>query len=162
MKRLLTPLLCICMAVVCLSFLGGCEGKNQHTAYSISKSVLELCSEEVEMTALTAEQTANYYGIPDAHLYDFSVHISSADDQYDTVAVFSYTDKEERTVLADAIAQTIKTNETTVKAVNDAEYQKLQNRIIMELEDKLILVISDNFSEIGEALEKMGAKKFLP
>lgn len=161
MKKLLTRLLCICTAVVCLSFFSACDGGEHQTSYSISQSILELCSEDIEMTALTAEQTATYYGIPTAHLHDFSVYISSADDRYDTVAVFTYSEKEERTILADAIADSLKTNETTVKAVNDAEYKKIQNRLIMELEDKLILVISDNNTEIEEMLENSGAKKFI-
>ena len=160
MKRLLTRFLCICMAAVFLIILSACSYGEKHTPYSISQKILELCSDNVEMTSLTAEQTAAHYGIPTANLHDFCVYICAADDQYDTVAVFSYSDKKERAVFTQAIADSLKTNETTVKAVNDSEYKKIQNRLIAELEDKLILVISDNVTEIEAMLKELGASNY--
>ena len=161
MKKQIIRLLALVLAAVCVFTLCSCSSGEEQTPYSVSQKILDLFSEDIEMTSLTSEQTAAYFGIDTKHLHSFSVSISSADDRYDTVAVFAYKDKEERTAVADAVAQHLKTNETTVKAVNDAEYRKIQNSLIMEHGAKLILVISDNNEEIGKMLEELGAKKFI-
>jgi len=54
----------------------------------------------------------------------------------------------------------VKNSGTTAMAVNDTEFKKIQNRILMETKDKLIFVVSDNSSEIEKMLKKMGAKEF--
>lgn len=161
MKRQIFRFFCFVLAAVLVFSLCSCSSKEKHNnPYSIATEILEHCSDDIEMIALTSKQTSTYFGIDIKYLSDFSVYVSSKDDRYDTVAVFSYNNKEARTAIADAVAGHVKNSETTAMAVNDTEFKKIQNRILMETKDKLIFVISDNSSEIEKMLKKMGAKKF--
>lgn len=161
MKRQIFRALSIVLAAVLVLTLCSCSSdEKRNTPYSITMDILELCSDDIEMIALSSKQTATYFGVDIKYLNNFTVYVSSADDRYDTVAVFAYDSDEARTAIANAVAGHVKNSETTAMAVNDTEYKKIQNRILMETKDKLIFVVSDNSSEIEKMLKKMGAKEF--
>ncbi len=161
MLRLLKRGLCLWLAVLMICCLFGCSKSENHTPYSICQKVLSLCSEEISWTSLNSEQAAAYYGVSSDLLQNFAAYISNDDTRYDAVAAFTFNSSDKKKELADCFTEILNTNKASVGLVNDKESSKIQNSIILELNNMLILVAVENAQDICLELEALGAKKYM-
>ena len=161
MLRLLKRGLCFLLAAVLLCGLMGCSKNEKHTPYSISQKVLSLCNEEILWTSLSSEQAAAYYGVSSGLLKNFAAYISDDDTRYDAVAVFVFENEDEKSQLALSYGEFLNTHRASVGLVNKNESSKIQNSVIMELNNMLILVAVENAQAVSEELNKIGAKNYI-
>ena len=153
--------LCFFLAVILVFSLFACSKKETYTPYSLSQEILALCGEEIKWKSLDSDSAATYYGAGKQLLENFAAYISDDDARYDAVAIFAFENEQEKKAIADCFTENIKSNKATAGVVNAAESAKIEKGVIIEFQNMLILIVTENSGEVAKELLKMGAKHYI-
>lgn len=158
MKRLLQPAIAVAL-VLCLVFSCCACGKGSvQTPGNIVKAIKEQ-NNFSKLNMLSNDKLSSYFQFKDSDVKRFCVMVSDSEKSSDTIACFEPADKAGRSVVISGISQYLTTLSTSFKTTIDSEYTKIQNRILMETESLIVLVICAEPKGVAKQLEKMGAKQ---
>lgn len=155
MKRNITVTAIILLA--CLLLLSGCSGgTDAPTADMVAQKVSKGWDGMTEMSY--DEISANYYFSPKL-LDDFTVMVSDSDENATEAAVFRLKESGNRGAVLEGIKKHLSERATAFQNVLESEYDKIQNRLLMELDDMIVLVITGDRDTALTTLTDMGAKE---
>ncbi|MBQ7045839.1 MAG: DUF4358 domain-containing protein [Clostridia bacterium] len=147
------------LLVFCIIFsLCACSGTN--TEYSPDYITSKLCEidKEVSYIKLVPEQIPSFFNISVSDLKNYSVFIADNENSSNTIAVFEINSKDDKTKVLEAINTYINGLSKTFELSNINEFKKLSSRVVLELGDCIVLVVSDNVPPMLDELDDMGAK----
>lgn len=153
LKILLSAILSLLIfASVC-----GC-GKNDITPKDITSALLksEAFTDSEKYIALDEEQVESYFGF-DEELDDFSVFISSAEEDDTELGAFELDDPDDRNIVIDGINRYRSVIADAFLVMNSENSFSSQKLLLMELDDIIIYVISDNIDAAEQTLSGLGA-----
>ncbi len=158
MRRIYAALLSVLLAICMLVSLCACGGNN--TEYSPKYITKKLCDIDSEVTyiELVPEQIPSFFNISVTSLKDYSIFIADNENSTNTLAVFEIKDKSDKSIVLDAINTYVTSLIKTFELSNSNEFKKLSARVVMELDDCIILIVSDNVSLMQAELDDIGAK----
>ena len=144
---------------IVLSFIAcGCVAKNNYSTSQLSEEILKLASFS-EMKALSGTSLPSYFVFSDGDVKRFNVMVSANSESSDTLACFEVIDEKQRSVAISGISQYLSNQSNSFKSTIEKEYNKVQNRLLMELENIIVLVVSNDTASIWDYLTELGAKE---
>ncbi len=112
-----------------------------------------------EMVELGKNQLANYYSYEEEWFTEFSVYIADSESRCDEVAIFRLADNKYLKSAVASIEQRINSQSAATNAQNSSEFLKLSRRVLLQKDDVIVMVVSEQGEEIAKRLrEKFGFK----
>lgn len=136
----------------------GCSSGGNINPSDLSESLVAQ-TEFAEMKQLSGAAISSYFGFKDSDVKRFSVAVSAKGESADTVACFEITDTEQQSTVVTGISQYLTKLSTSFKATMESEYYKVQNRVLVKLDDMVVLVICSDHKTMGNYLTDLGAKE---
>ena len=145
----------VMVAVLCVAALSACNVNDGSVSVSIDnvKSVV-FETEFPEMVELGKNQLSNYYILDETWIKDFSVYIADSEILCDEVAVFRLAESQYFNSVVAAVEQRVKVQFNVSNSQNRVESEKLTNRVLLQKDDIIVMVISEQSKEISERLQK--------
>ncbi len=106
------------------------------------------------LISLSASALPSYFEFQDADVKRFSAWVSADGESADTVAAFEVTDKSGHNKVVSGISSYLTKLTSSFKNTMDSEYQKIQNRILVEDDHIVLLVICDNTGALEPLLNE--------
>lgn len=151
---------CLCALLVLLSvfcFMTGCYGEKELTAEQIGKELEELCLKGYETFEVSKADIENRFNFDGNLLGDYYIKMCQTEERYLMVAVLEPNQEKDRAEIIAGIKQNVKDASASFSILGTAELSNIQQRLLYEYEEKLILVIGDNYTSAKSYLEKIGA-----
>ncbi len=151
------PVFLICFVLIFTSMLTGCKDTNELTPSTLTEHIcakLELN----ELTPLSGSNLPAHFQIQDTDIKRFSVFIDASASSADTVAAFEIVDDAQQTAVITGISSYITKLTTSFEATITSEYQKTQNRILVKIDNIILLVISANSERLEAYLSSLSAE----
>lgn len=111
-----------------------------------------------ELSALSGDKLSSYFQFRDTDVKRFSALISVSGESADTIAAFEVTDKGQYDVVITGITQYLTNLSSSFRNTMEGEYKKVQNRVLVEMDQVIILVICSDSAAIEKHLTGRGAK----
>lgn len=142
--------------LVFVLLLSGCKTKSTPTPAFLTEELIS-ANNLTNLTPLSGDKLESYFGFKNSDIKRFSVMISTLNEACDTIAVFEATSKEKKALVVSGISGYAVSLSLSMKSVEN-EYKKLSSRLIMELDNLIILIICADPAPIEQQLLNMGAK----
>lgn len=156
MKRI-SKLLCFSLCIfILISSFSGCKSKKSPSPSQLTKQIIEESSLS-NLSFLSGDKLESYFGFKNSDLGRFSVLISSLNRCSDTVAVFEVKSEESKALIISGISKYASNLEASMKLV-ESEKKKLSSRLILQMDNLIILIICAEAEEIEQNLTLMGAQ----
>ena len=136
----------------------GCASKKDYTVSEISEKILNLTSFS-EMKQLSGTSLPSYFVFQDGDVKRFNAMVSANAESADTLACFEVIDEKQRSTIISGISSYLSNQSNSFKSTIEKEYNKVQNRLLAELENIIILVVCNNTTDVWEYLTELGAKE---
>lgn len=150
----------IFLSVILCFAISGCASAKKHTPTQLSEDILELTSFS-ELKELSGASLPSYFVFQDGSVKRFSVRVSATAQSSDTLACFEVADEKQRATAVSGISQYLTNLSTAFKSTMEQEYQKVENRLLVELESIIILVICNDSTAVWDYLTRLGAKEVI-
>ena len=111
------------------------------------------------MKTLSGTSLPSYFVFGDGDVKRFNAMVSANAESADTLACFEIINKKQRSVAISGISQYLSNQSNSFKSTIEKEYNKVQTRLLMELENIIILVVANNTAAVWDYLTEMGAKE---
>lgn len=147
------------LSAILILVISGCGSKNRYSSAQLSKDILNIASFS-EMKELSATSLPYPFVFQDSSVKRFSVMVSATDASADTLACFEVTDEQRATVIS-GISQYLTNLSTSFKSTMKQEYIKVEKRLLVELENIIILVICNDTTPVWDYLTELGAKEVI-
>ena len=144
--------------LVAILFLAGCSGKTQHSSVGLSEDILNLTSFS-EMKQLSGTDLSSYFVFGDSDVKRFSVRVSANGESADTLACFEVSNDEQRSTAITGISEYLTNLSKSFKTTMEKEYNKVENRLLVEVDDIIILVICSDTAPVWDYLKELSAKE---
>ncbi len=155
--KIIPKLLCFSLAVFIFLFaFSGCKTQNSPSPSQLTKQITKECSLS-NLSLLSGDKLESYFGFKNSDLGRFSVLISSLSQCSDTIAVFETKGEASKALVISGISKYASNLETSMKLVED-ERSKISSRLILEMDNLVILIICAEADKIEQILAPMGAK----
>lgn len=137
---------------ICLLF-SGCRSND---SLSPSECTAQILKQQPfpALSELSASALPSYFEFQDADVKRFSAWVSADGESADTVAAFEVTDKSGHNKVVSGISSYLTKLTSSFKNTMDSEYQKIQNRILVEDDHIVLLVICDNAGALEPLLNE--------
>ena len=136
----------------------GCASKNNYTTAELSEEILKLTTFS-EMKQLSGTSLPSYFVFQDGDVKRFNVMVSANAESADTLACFEVVDEKQRSTTVSGISSYLSNQSNCFKSTIEKEYNKVQNRLLAELDNIIILVVSSDTTAVWEYLTELGAKE---
>ena len=146
-------------AVLALTFCG-CASKNNYSASQLSEEILKLTSFS-EMKPLSGASLPSYFVFGDGDVKRFNVMVSANAEAADTLACFEVIYKKQRATAITGISYYLSNQSTSFKSTIEKEYNKVQNRLLVELDSIIILVVASDTTAVWNFLTELGGKEVI-
>ena len=146
------------MSLILLFSICGCSHTNTYDSAELSKQILKKTSFS-ELKELSGSSLSSYFAFKDGDVKRFSVRVSATGESADTVACFEVLDDTQRSAVISGISKYLTKLSTSFKATMENEYNNVQNRVLVEVEDIVILVICNDYATVRQYLTDLGAKE---
>ena len=154
--------LMVLMVLLSALLLTGCQSDKPAGIEEISTQLNEVVLEDSETVSLSDDQLLNYFSFGTDVLSDYRVSLRESESGFQMVAVFAPKNQDNRKTVLEGINKAIAVTASTYKALNQGEYQKIQNRLLYEKDDLLILVVSDQYDKARSVLEQYKCRSMAP
>lgn len=145
--------------VFMLAFIScGCAFQKTHTTAELSEKILTLTSFS-KMKSLSGISLPSYFVFRDGDVKRFNVMVSANAESADTLACFEVIDQKQRATTVSGISSYLASQSNSFKSTIVKEYNKVQNRLLMELDNIIILVVCNDTTAIWTYLTEIGAKE---
>lgn len=156
MKQALKGISALLCLILVLTLVTGCKGNSAPSPNEIANEIVKQNNLE-NLNTLSGEKLVSYFGFSASDINRFSVKISSEPDLSDTVAVFETKSEESKALVITGISTYTDKLSVSMKSL-ETERNKISTRLLMELDNTVILVICGNTALTKESLTEMGAK----
>ena len=149
----------ICAAVpVLLLCLSLCACGKTSTPSNITEQLLDsdAFSNNEKYVSLDEDQVKSYFAFDETVLEDFSVYVSSAEQDVTELGAFLLHDEEQINTVVDGISAYCKTSATAFGTIENGQ-KPAPRLLLMRLGNTVIYVISDNPGAAEEMLKQLGA-----
>ncbi|MBQ7107505.1 MAG: DUF4358 domain-containing protein [Clostridia bacterium] len=157
-KNSIKRLICLLLTLILTVTLFGCSAKSEYSVKDFSEKFLELTPFS-EMKSLSGSSLPSYFVFSDANVKRFDVMVSANADSADTIACFEVINKEQRKAAISGISHYLTNQHTSFKSTIEKEFNKVQNRVLAEVENFIILVVCNDTTAIWDYLNSIGAKE---
>lgn len=147
--------LIFCSLLTVITFCS-CKEKETLSPADISEKIVEE-NTLTELSPLSGEKLYSYFEFKNSDVNRFSVMISNSTENSDTVAVFEVKDEDSRSLVVTGISKYIDKLSNSMRTVKN-EHEKVSSRVLMEVDDLIILVISSCSENVEKQLSLIGAK----
>ena len=145
--------------VAILILLGcGCNSPKNLNVTELSEEILNLTSFS-EMKSLSGTSLPSYFVFQDGDVKRFNVKVSANAESADTLACFEVVDQKQRSTIVSGISSYLANQSNSFKSTIEKEYTKVQNRLLVELENIIILVVANDTAPVWDYLTELGAKE---
>lgn len=151
-KKIVPLFLC---AVLFLT-VAGC-GENSTSPSDIAEAVKTTHS-FTSLNALTGDKLSAYFQFSDSDVKRFCVYISGVNESADMIASFELKDEESKTKILNGISLYLNNKSKIYKGNLETEYQKIQNRVLMQVGSSITLVICEDYTAVEAQLKKLGGQ----
>ena len=148
------------LIAILLSFLlllSGCAKKEATKPFELAEKIKE-SAPFAELSPLSGDKLSSHFGFTDAHVRRYSVLISSSGESADTIAIFEILEQDTKPTVVTGISGYLTQMSSSFKNTIEAEYNKVSSRVLMELDDIIVLVICSDSQKVKDLLDQMGAK----
>jgi len=147
------------VSMLLILVISGCSSENRYSSAQLSKDILNIASFS-EMKELSAPSLPPNFVFQDSNVKRFSVMVSATDASADTLACFEVTDEQRATVIS-GISHYLTNLSNSFKSTMEQEYVKVEKRLLVELENIIILVICNDTTAVWDYLTELGAKEVI-
>lgn len=146
--------------IITLLILTGCScsSKSNYNVTELSEEILSLTSFS-EMKSLSGTSLPSYFIFQDGDVKRFNVMISASNESSDTLACFEVIDEKQRSLVVSGISGYLTNQSNSFKSTIEKEYNKVQNRLLVELGSIIILVVCNDTTPVWDYLTELGAKE---
>ncbi len=137
--------------------LCGCRGATAPTPSEMTDQVTQKLT-GVELKPLSGTALNSYFEFQDTEVNRFSVFVSASASSADTVAAFEARDDKQQNAVISGISGYLSKLSSSFKNTMDSEYQKIQNRVLVQIDQTVLLVICSDTSVVEPLLENWGAQ----
>ena len=152
--RKTTRVFSIFCAVLCIALLASCNNSDLSSGEMSINEVKSVVfkSDFPEMVELGKSQLSNYYNFEEKWLDEFSVYIADSETSSDEVGIFRIASKDYVKDVVAAVEQRVNTQISMLNNQNEVELQKLSDRILLQRDDIIVMVISGEGKDISKRL----------
>lgn len=151
-------MLLICL-VLCLALsLSGCGDKVEYTAEELCDTIVDHVFNSELTTTVGEKEIQNYFSFDPEILVEYKMVLRTKDEKSDMVAVFRPDGKDNAKKVLEGINQTVSSSANMMKSLSEAEYMKINNRLLYEIDDMYILIIADDYETPRKYLEEIKAE----
>ncbi len=136
----------------------GCSAQKNYDLNEISVDIVN-STEFSELKELSGATLTSYFGFQDSDVKRFCVKVSASGESADTVACFELNDQADHDKVVSGISNFLTGRATSFKATMESEYNKVQSRLLMQVDNVIILVICGDYTPVSEYLAGLGAKE---
>lgn len=150
--------LSLLVAFVLIFTIAGCSGAKDYDTAELSEKILKLTSFS-NLQELSGTSLSSHFVFGDGSVKRFTVRISATGESADTLACFEVKDEVQRSTAVTGISQYLTNLSTFFKSTMEKEYKKVEGRLLVELDDIIVLVICNDTAPVWEYLTSLGAKE---
>lgn len=143
---------------VLLFTICGCSAQKTYDLNEISVDIINV-TEFSELKEISGTTLTSYFGFQDSDVLRFSVKVSASGESADTVACFELNDQADQEKVVSGISTYLTGRATSFKATMESEYNKVQSRLLMQVDNVIILVICGDYTPVAQYLADLGAKE---
>lgn len=151
------PIFLICFVLIFTSLLSGCNESESLTPSTLTERI---CSklELDNLSSLSGSTLPAHFQIQDTDIKRFSVLIDASASSSDTIAAFEVVDDKQQAAVMSGISSYITKLTTSFERTITAEYKKTQNRILVKVDNIILLVICATPEKLESLLSSLSAK----
>ncbi len=157
-KNSIKKIFCLLLSFLLIFAACGCSAKADYSVSEFSEKILTLASFS-EMKKLSGNSLSSYFVFSDGDVKRFNVMVSANAESADTIACFEIAHKEQRKAAISGISHYLTNQTASFRSTIDKEYNKVQNRVLAELDNFIILVVCNDTTAVWEYLKSLGAKE---
>lgn len=157
-KNSVKKILAFFLATILILINCGCASQKNYTVTDLSEEILKLTSFS-EMKTLSGTSLPSYFVFQDGDVKRFNVMVSANAESADTLACFEVIDQKQRSTTVSGISSYLTNQSNSFKSTIEKEYNKVQNRLLAELENIIILVVCNDTTPVWDYLTELGAKE---
>lgn len=135
-----------------------CSVSKKYDLNEISEDIVN-STEFSSLKELSGTMLTSYFGFQDLDVKRFNVKVSATGESADTVACFEVNEKEAQDKVISGISNYLTGRTTSFKATMEGEYNKIQSRLLVQVDNVIILVICGDYAPVAEYLDELGAKE---
>lgn len=148
--------ICVTLAILVMLFCG-CKGTDSISPIDLTERIYSNYNFS-SLKSLSGSDLSSHFQFQDSDVKRFSVLINASADSADTIAAFEVTDEKQHALVVSGISGYITKLSTSFKNTIPAEYTKIQNRIFVEIDNVILLVICSETDEVEKMLSSLSAK----
>lgn len=155
-NTLFKPLFSAVCLLLCLLLTVGCS-KTSNESLSPTEIVQSVRSAHAfsSMNALSGDKLSAYFQFSDTDVKRFCVYISSSNESADVIASFEYYDDAAKAIIMNGISHYLNNKAAVLKGSFETEFQKNQNRVLMQIGSTITLVICEDPAAVQKQLSEM-------
>lgn len=146
---------CLCLVALLFSFCS-CKEETEYDLNEISQNILEI-TEISSFEELSGTAIFSYFGFQDTEVKRFNVKVSATGESADTIACFEVNDEDGYERVVTGISHYLNSRSESFKTTLENEYAKIQSRLLVRVDNIIILVICDNYPQVTKYLTELGA-----
>lgn len=147
----------VLLLFVLLLTAGGCGKKKESLSPASIVQQLQNNYRFSSMNSLSGDKLSSYFQFSNADVKRFDVRIDSTGNSADIIACFEYTSEENKHTIISGITEYLNNKSAIFKGTLQTEYEKLQTRVLMDLDNTITLVVCDRNEDVEKELTQMGA-----
>ncbi|MBQ5765106.1 MAG: DUF4358 domain-containing protein [Clostridia bacterium] len=157
---ILKKVISVVSIVILLITACGCSAQKSYDLNEISEAIVGT-TEFSELKELSGTTLTSYFGFQDSDVKRFNVKVSATAESADTVACFEVNDKAGQEKVVSGISNYLTGRATSFKATMESEYNKVQSRLLVQVDNVIILVVCSDYAPVTEYLNDLGAKEVI-
>lgn len=110
------------------------------------------------LSELSGDKLSAYFQFNDSDVKRFSVYISNATESSDVIAAFEFRDDTEKSKIMNGVSLFLNNKAEVYKNNFETEYQKIQNRIFMQVDSIIVVVICEDYRQVETELKDLGGQ----
>lgn len=110
------------------------------------------------LNPLTGDKLSAYFQFSDSDVKRFCVYISGVNESADIIASFELKSEENKAKILNGISLYLNNKSKIYKGNLETEYQKIQNRVLMQIGSSVTLVVCEDYSAVETQLKKLGGQ----
>lgn len=146
--------ICLCMFALLFSFCS-CKEETEYDLNEISQTILEI-TEYSSFEELSGTSLFSYFGFQDTEVKRFNVKVSTTGESANTIACFEVNDEDGYEMVVTGISHYLNSRAESFETTLENEYKKIQSRLLVRVDNIIILVICDNYPQVTKYLTELG------
>lgn len=148
----------VCLLLAAVVFVcSGCQAKEVPVPAELTEQVITAVALS-DLEPLSGTALPSYFEFQDTAVKRFSVWVSASATSADTVAAFETRSEAQYKAVVSGISGYLSKLSSSFKNTMDSEYQKIQNRVLVQMGDTVLLLICTDPTAVDPLLEDWDAQ----